>query len=60
MRLADHRIAANPAEIVGDLAGGGPAGPHRLQALDTLVGPGHVAQVSIGVLQRVVACSKPC
>ena len=28
VRLADHRVAADPAELVGDLAGGGALGPH--------------------------------
>ena len=46
MRFPDHRIAADPAEIVGDLAGGRSAGPHGLEALDALVGPGHVRQFS--------------
>jgi hypothetical protein len=39
--LADDRVAADSAKLVSDLAGGGTFGPHRLQALDALVGPGH-------------------
>ncbi len=39
--LADHRVAGNAAELVGDLAGGGAIVPHLLQALDALFGPRH-------------------
>jgi len=42
VRLADHRVAADSAKLVGDLAGGGAVVPHLLQALDTLFGPGHL------------------
>src|SRR5262245_11181195 len=38
VRLADHRVAADAAEFVGDLAGGGAFVPHLLQALDALFG----------------------
>ncbi len=41
MCLADHGIAADPAEFIGDLAGGGAAFPHLGQFLDTFVGPAH-------------------
>ncbi len=57
MRLADHRIAADPAELLGDLAGGRPIGPHRLEALDALVGPAHVAIVSIACCSACVAAT---
>jgi ABC-2 type transport system permease protein len=39
--LADDGIAADPAELVGDLARSRPLLPHLLQALDALVSPGH-------------------
>ena len=42
MRLADHRIAADAAEFVGDLAGGQPFFPHGAQAFDALIGPRHI------------------
>ena len=42
VRLADNGIAADAAELVGDLAGGGAIVPHLLQALDALVGPRHL------------------
>src|SRR5438067_33105 len=42
VRLADHRVAADSAELVGDLAGCRAIVPHLLQALDALFGPGHL------------------
>src|SRR6185295_6279523 len=42
VRLADHRVPADSAKLVGDLAGGGAIVPHLLQALDALFGPGHI------------------
>ena len=42
VRLADHRVAADSAQFVGDLAGGGAIVPHLLQALDALFGPRHI------------------
>src|SRR6185437_1996982 len=41
MGLADDGIAADPAELVGDLARGRAFVPHLLQALDPVFGPGH-------------------
>ena len=41
VRLADHRIAADSAKLVGDLAGGRAVVPHLLQALDAFFSPGH-------------------
>ena len=37
--LADHRIAADAAQFVGDLAGGGAVVPHLLQPIDALFSP---------------------
>ncbi|HBQ93094.1 MAG TPA: hypothetical protein DD795_10315 [Erythrobacter sp.] len=42
VRLADHGIAAHPAQLVGDLAGGRTAFPHLLKRCDPFVGPAHV------------------
>jgi hypothetical protein len=41
VRLADYGIAADPAQLVGDLAGGRAFRPHRLQAIDPFFSPGH-------------------
>src|SRR5690606_8986385 len=41
VRLADHRVARNTAEFVGDLARGRAALPHLGQRSDTFVGPAH-------------------
>src|SRR3546814_10713072 len=41
MRLADHRVARDAAQFVGDLARGHALAPVFLQAVDALVGPGH-------------------
>ena len=41
MHFADHRIAGDPAQFLGDLAGRLALGPHFLERFDTLVGPGH-------------------
>src|SRR3546814_13764865 len=41
VRLADHRVAADPAEFIGDLAGGQPLFPHAAQLFDALVSPRH-------------------
>src|SRR4051795_12756857 len=41
MRLADHRVSADSAQFVGDLARGRAIVPHLLQALDALFGPRH-------------------
>jgi hypothetical protein len=41
MRLADHGVAADSTKFLGDLAGGGSLGPHRLEAIDALFGPAH-------------------
>ena len=50
VRLADHGVAADPAELVGDLAGGGAIVPHLLQALDALFSPGHLLNLSLQTL----------
>jgi ABC-2 type transport system permease protein len=42
VRLANHRIAADPPQILGDLAGGHALFPHRFQSVDAFVGPGHL------------------
>jgi hypothetical protein len=42
VRLADHGVAADSAELVGDLACSRAVVPHLLQALDALFGPGHL------------------
>ncbi len=42
VRLADHRIAADPAELGCDLARGGAAFPHLLERCDALVRPAHM------------------
>src|SRR6185436_9593384 len=41
MRLADYGVPADPAELVGDLAGGHAAFPHFPELFDSLVCPGH-------------------
>jgi hypothetical protein len=41
MGLADHGIAADATEFLGDLAGGCAAFPHLRQLLDPLFGPAH-------------------
>ena len=41
MNLADHRIAGDPAELGGDLAGGQAVRPQFLQEFDPLVRPAH-------------------
>ena len=41
MHLADHGIAGDAAQLLGDLAGGLPLGPHLLEQLDAFIGPGH-------------------
>ena len=40
VRLADHRITADAAQFVRDLARGQPALPHRLELVDPFIGPG--------------------
>jgi hypothetical protein len=45
MSLADHRVAADAAELVGDLAGGGAAFPHLGQLFDPFVGPAHACSL---------------
>ena len=52
VRLADHRIAADAAQFVGNLAGGRAAFPHLLQRSDPLVSPAH----------KLISCScvRPC
>ena len=41
VRLADHGIAADPAQFIGDLAGGCTAFPHLGQLFDPFFGPAH-------------------
>jgi hypothetical protein len=41
MHLADHRVARDAAEFLGDLAGGLALPPHLLEQFDAFVGPGH-------------------
>jgi hypothetical protein len=41
MHLADHRIAGNTAQFLGDLTGRLAFGPHALERLDALIRPGH-------------------
>jgi len=41
VHLADHRVAGDAAERLGDLRRRQALGPHLLQLLDPLVGPGH-------------------
>ena len=41
MRLADHGVAADAAQLVSNLAGSGAIGPHLFQGLDPFVRPGH-------------------
>ena len=48
VHLADHRVAGDAAELLGDLAGALAVGPHGLEGLDTFVGPGHFGQCSVG------------
>ena len=40
VRLADHGVARDAAELVGDVARGHALGPQLLQAVDPFVGPG--------------------
>ena len=39
--LADHGVAGDAAQLLGDLAGRLAFGPHAFQCLDAFVGPGH-------------------
>ncbi len=41
VRLADHCIAANTAQFLGNLAGGRAAFPHLLERTNSLIGPSH-------------------
>lgn len=59
MRLADNGVAADPAQLVSDLAGGGTAFPHLLQCRDTFVGPAH-RMPSIPVRGPAHACQPKC
>ena len=46
VRLANHGVATDSAEIVGDLACGRAFVPHLFQALDALFRPGHLQNCS--------------
>ena len=59
MRLADHGVAADAAQLVGDLAGGRALGPHRLQALDPLFSPGHAILLRILWCPPSACCAMP-
>ncbi len=57
--LADHGIAADPAEFVRDLAGGGAAFPHLGQLFDPFVGPAH-RSISSAATCRMLAMGAGC
>lgn len=46
MCLADNGIAADSAQVFGDLAGGQAFFPHRFQPVDAFVGPGHIISLN--------------
>jgi hypothetical protein len=41
VRLADHRISADAAQFVGDLARRHAFAPQLLELIDAFIGPGH-------------------
>jgi ABC-2 type transport system permease protein len=53
MRLADYSVAAHPAQIFGDLAGGHALFPHRFQSIDAFIGPRHAISLNSS---RLVPC----
>ena len=55
MNLADHRIAGDGAQFLGDLAGGLAFGPHLLERLDALIGPGHGQNSAIAAVAASLA-----
>src|SRR3954454_2106027 len=52
VRFADNGVAAYSAQFVGDLARGCAIVPHLFQALDALVGPGHLLNFAPTLLAR--------
>ena len=46
--LADHRVAGDAAELLGDLARALALGPHGLEGLDLFIGPGHFGHAPFG------------